>query len=195
MSYEAFVYVWTNTENNMFYIGKHLGSEDDGYISSGKHFLAAYNTNPSIFERTIVFRGTHAEVRKEETRRINEAIREVGYERIYNLTTWGKLQTWKRTCLHCGAICCPENEHWAAAFEEVHFNNCSKKKVDPCDVEWATPQITYSSRTSKVTPKKKEVRPPKVKVKRKIKNQGGASEPFIYSRWKKHYGWTEPVGF
>lgn len=144
MNHEAFVYVWINTENNMYYIGKHKGSEDDGYISSGKHFLIAYNANPHVFKREIVFRGTHNEVRQEETRRINEAIRESGYDRIYNLTTWGKLKSWRRICLNCGAVCCPENEQWASAFEEIHFNNCHKATAKP--VEWAIPQITYSSK-------------------------------------------------
>jgi hypothetical protein len=145
--YEAFVYVWTNTKNNMYYIGKHKGLEDDGYISSGKHFLAAYNADPHAFSREIVFRGTHEEVRKEEIRRINEAIRESGYDRIYNLTTWGKLQSWKRTCLHCGSICCPENEQWAQAFEEIHFSNCNKaNKKSLADVEWTVPRITYSNK-------------------------------------------------
>jgi hypothetical protein len=126
MTFEAFVYVWTNTRNNMYYIGKHKGPEDDGYISSGKHFLAAYYSDPKAFEREIVFRGTDREALQEESKRIEEAIKSSGYERIYNLTTWGKLKTWKRTCLYCGAICCPDNEQWAAAFEEIHFTNCHK---------------------------------------------------------------------
>ena len=46
--HEAFVYVWTNIENNMIYIGKHKGAQDDGYISSGKYFLAQYNQNPKL---------------------------------------------------------------------------------------------------------------------------------------------------
>lgn len=125
MTHEAFVYVWTNIENNKFYIGKHKGTDDDGYISSGKYFLTVYNAAPHLFVRDIIFRGTEAEAHREETIRIRTAIREVGYKGIYNLTSWWHLSQWRRTCLHCGAVCCPENEDWAIAFEEVHFNNCS----------------------------------------------------------------------
>jgi len=153
-NFEAFVYVWTNTKNNMYYIGKHKGSEDDGYISSGKYFLDAYNADPTTFERTIVFRGTHDEVRKEENRRIDEAIRNSGYERIYNLTTWDRLRRWKRTCLHCGSVCCPENEQWAEAFEKIHFDNCSKSPKNlPINTNWKIPQLTISSKKAKIEKK------------------------------------------
>lgn len=127
---ESFVYVWTNIENNKLYIGKHKGSTDDGYISSGKAFLAIYDSCPDKFVRDIVFRGTDSECLKEETKRIRDAVGAVGWSGIYNLTSWSHLSQWSRTCLHCGARCCPENADWAQAFEEVHFNNCSKK---PCD--------------------------------------------------------------
>lgn len=41
MTYNGFVYKWTNQLNNMMYIGSHKGSIDDGYIGSGKRFLNA----------------------------------------------------------------------------------------------------------------------------------------------------------
>lgn len=51
----GFIYRWTNTVNNKKYIGSHMGTEDDGYIGSGKLFLAAvkkYGINK--FEREIL---------------------------------------------------------------------------------------------------------------------------------------------
>lgn len=122
---EAFVYRWRNLENGKVYIGKHKGSEDDGYISSGKAFLAVYNTNPHIFVRDILARGTNEYVLQEEQRLIREQIELKGYDSCYNLTTWSYLKTWKRTCLHCGAIVDPRNEEWLAAFNKIHFENCS----------------------------------------------------------------------
>ena len=130
---EAFVYVWTNSENKKFYIGKHRGSATDGYISSGKYFLAAYHSAPHLFSREIVFWGTEQEALQEESRRIRQAITDVGYQGIYNLTTWQHLSQWKRTCLHCGAFCCPENEQWALLFEDMHFDRCSKRLTDIVD--------------------------------------------------------------
>lgn len=126
---ESFVYVWANIENNMFYIGKHKGLDSDGYVSSGKYFLSVYNQDPKLFTRDIVFRGSDRDCILEESRRISEAIRNVGYDRIYNLTSFNKLSQWKRTCLACGAICCPENQRWAEAFEKIHFSNCHKAPI------------------------------------------------------------------
>lgn len=50
----GFVYLWTNTENGMKYIGSHHGNEDDGYIGSGVYFRRAYELTPSTFVRTIL---------------------------------------------------------------------------------------------------------------------------------------------
>lgn len=124
MNTEAFVYKWTNTENAKFYIGKHKGHINDGYISSGKAFLAVYNHNPSIFKREILFVGTHQDVLHKENELIQQAITAVGYDNIYNLTTYQYLKQWKRTCLHCGRVVDPRNEEWLKAFEQEHFENC-----------------------------------------------------------------------
>jgi hypothetical protein len=124
MNTEAFVYKWTNIENGKFYIGKHKGHINDGYISSGKAFLAVYNQNPDIFKREILFVGTHEDVIHKENELIQQAIATVGYDNIYNLTTWQYLKQWKRTCLHCGQVVDPRNQEWLKAFEQEHFENC-----------------------------------------------------------------------
>lgn len=123
-SYEAFVYRWTNIENGKIYIGKHKGTIDDGYISSGKRFLEIYNNNPSVFKRDILAYGFDSDILKLEQQYIQEQISMYGYENIYNLTTWEHLKGWKRTCLHCGKIVDPRNEEWLKAFNESHFENC-----------------------------------------------------------------------
>jgi hypothetical protein len=49
-----FVYKWTNIETKEYYIGKHSGSIDDGYIGSGKLFLLKYKQNPDNWVRDIL---------------------------------------------------------------------------------------------------------------------------------------------
>lgn len=142
MNTESFVYKWTNIVSGKIYIGKHKGTEDDGYISSGKVFLACYYANPHEFKREIIFWGTDYECLKEEGKLIKEAIRLAGYTKLYNQTHWHILKEWKRTCLHCGAIVDPRNEEWASAFALEHFENCQsikpikEKKKKQTMVEW-----------------------------------------------------------
>lgn len=52
---QAFIYCWTNTRNNMRYIGSHVGTECDGYVGSGKRFRHAINKHGlGTFEREIL---------------------------------------------------------------------------------------------------------------------------------------------
>lgn len=58
MIYESFVYVWKDLTNNRYYIGKHKGTIDDGYICSSKYFLKEYKERPHEFVRKIIKTGT-----------------------------------------------------------------------------------------------------------------------------------------
>jgi hypothetical protein len=140
MTHESFVYKWTNINTGKFYIGKHKGTPDDGYISSGKSFLDCYHAEPSMFKREIMFYGTDLECYEQEGLLIRQAIQKVGYENIYNLTHYSIVRNWKRTCLHCGRWCDPANEEWANAFALSHFQNCqsikSKPKKKQTQKEW-----------------------------------------------------------
>jgi len=49
-----FVYKWTNNTTGEYYIGKHSGTEDDGYIGSGKLFKIKYFKDPENWERQIL---------------------------------------------------------------------------------------------------------------------------------------------
>jgi len=51
------VYRWVNIENQKWYIGSHFGTLDDGYISSGKIFLAAYKKHQNKMMRQILYIG------------------------------------------------------------------------------------------------------------------------------------------
>lgn len=71
-TYESFVYEWTNTDNDMKYIGSHKGTVDDGYISSSKYFLKDYRSNPSKFIRNIISFGNVEDMRELESRLLQE---------------------------------------------------------------------------------------------------------------------------
>ena len=55
----GFVYLWENTFNGMKYIGSHKGSVDDGYIGSGVYFRRAYDKNPRLFKRVVLYTGSN----------------------------------------------------------------------------------------------------------------------------------------
>ena len=53
------VYKWVDQSNNMYYIGSHQGTADDGYIGSGVHFIRAYSKRPELFSREIMYEGIY----------------------------------------------------------------------------------------------------------------------------------------
>lgn len=53
-TYNSFIYVWFNTVKRRFYIGKHHGSINDGYVCSSKIMLRDYKRNPEHFKRRII---------------------------------------------------------------------------------------------------------------------------------------------
>lgn len=50
----SFIYIWFNTVKRKFYIGKHYGWVNDGYVCSSKAMLIDYNRNPEHFKRRIL---------------------------------------------------------------------------------------------------------------------------------------------
>jgi len=52
----GFVYIWRDNKRNMFYIGCHWGTEDDGYICSSNRMRSAYKRRPNDFKRRIIGR-------------------------------------------------------------------------------------------------------------------------------------------
>jgi len=63
----AFVYCWTNTQNNMLYVGVHKGTPTDGYVCSSKIMLKEYDQSPHVFARKIIAFGSLADVRALES--------------------------------------------------------------------------------------------------------------------------------
>lgn len=64
---EAFVYCWTNIENNMIYVGVHKGIPDDGYVCSSKVLLKEYSHSLQKFTRNILATGTLSDMRALES--------------------------------------------------------------------------------------------------------------------------------
>jgi len=65
---EAFVYMWTNKDDDRKYIGTHKGTPDDGYIASSDSFLEDYHASPTRFIRTILAYGSAQDMYELETK-------------------------------------------------------------------------------------------------------------------------------
>lgn len=87
----GFVYIWFDRRRRMFYLGSHVGRENDGYICSSSTMLAAYRERRSDFRRRIISRGEPSEIRKLEERWLQLIKPEELGIRYYNLKliAWG----------------------------------------------------------------------------------------------------------
>jgi rRNA processing protein Gar1 len=86
MKFESFVYKWTHNETKKCYIGKHKGTIDDGYISSSKEFNRHYRSNPTMYEREIIFHGDDGACYKLEAELIAKAYKDIGYDLVFNIS-------------------------------------------------------------------------------------------------------------
>ncbi|NDB60691.1 hypothetical protein EB001_19935 [bacterium] len=50
----GFIYVWYDKKNKKFYVGRHWGTDSDGYICSSKSMREAHRRRPEDFKRRIV---------------------------------------------------------------------------------------------------------------------------------------------
>ena len=50
----GFVYLWRDRRRNMYYLGSHCGTVDDGYIGSSRWFQNAYKKRSIDFKRKII---------------------------------------------------------------------------------------------------------------------------------------------
>ena len=67
MSKEAFVYLWYDSRNKMYYLGKHLGKPTDNYAHSSVRMESfTMRTKPAYMHRKILAHGTHDEMVKLE---------------------------------------------------------------------------------------------------------------------------------
>lgn len=50
----GFVYIWFDKKHHKYYIGRHWGTVDDGYVSSSTNMRNNYKNRPSDFKRRII---------------------------------------------------------------------------------------------------------------------------------------------
>lgn len=83
----GFIYVWYDRKNKRFYVGRHWGTVDDGYICSSKTMREAHRRRPNDFKRCIVSETNNKEELIREEQRWLNMIKptEVGI-RYYNKT-------------------------------------------------------------------------------------------------------------
>lgn len=83
----GFVYLWYDKKRKKFYLGRHWGTEDDGYICSSRKMKDAYYYRPQDFKRRIIKRVDNKEqLVVEEQRYLNMIKPEERNKKYYNVT-------------------------------------------------------------------------------------------------------------
>lgn len=87
MEKTGFIYIWYDRKNKKYYVGSHLGTEDDGYICSSRWMRQSYKRRPEDFKRRILQHNLPKKILKEEEYKWLSLIKneELG-KRYYNLT-------------------------------------------------------------------------------------------------------------
>lgn len=97
MEKTGFIYIWYDRKHKKYYVGSHLGTEDDGYICSSRWMRQSYKRRPKDFKRRIIQRNLSKEVLKEEEHKWLKQIKneELG-KKYYNLTIALNGNGWER---------------------------------------------------------------------------------------------------
>ena len=86
MDYEAFVYLWFDSKNRMFYLGSHKGREDDSYTHSSSIMESFSKKNiPPYMRRKILARGSYDDMTALEMSLLKNR-KEKCWDRYYNGT-------------------------------------------------------------------------------------------------------------
>ena len=89
MNKEAFVYLWYDSRNKMFYLGKHKGTPDDGYTHSSRMWQQfKSNSIPKGVRRRIIAWGTNEDMYELETKLLLNR-KEKCWDRYYNASIFG----------------------------------------------------------------------------------------------------------
>lgn len=98
----GFVYIWYDKKRKMYYIGCHIGDENDGYICSSNRMRDAYRRRPQDFKRRILVKNIICKNILEEEYKWLQLIKdeELG-KKYYNLRKhkWGHWSTDKNKLL------------------------------------------------------------------------------------------------
>ena len=82
---EAFVYMWYDSKNSMYYIGYHKGTPDDGYTHSSS-IMESFKIAPKGFRRRILAYGTRDEMMQLESDLLKNR-KEKCWDKYYNVIT------------------------------------------------------------------------------------------------------------
>ena len=82
---EAFVYMWYDSKNSMYYIGYHKGTPDDGYTHSSS-IMESFKIAPKGFRRRILAYGTPDEMMQLESDLLKNR-KERCWDKYYNVIT------------------------------------------------------------------------------------------------------------
>jgi hypothetical protein len=83
----GFIYLWFDRKHKRFYLGRHWGSIDDGYICSSRNMRDNYRYRPTDFKRKVISRVNDKEqLVKEEQRWFDMIKKEELGVRYYNRT-------------------------------------------------------------------------------------------------------------
>lgn len=88
MNKYGFIYLWYDKKRNMYYIGCHWGTENDGYICSSNRMRDAHRRRPQDFKRRILVRiyTNKKDLLEEEYRWLSKIKKEELGKRYYNLS-------------------------------------------------------------------------------------------------------------
>ena len=90
MNKESFVYLWYDSRNKMFYLGKHKGTPDDGYTHSSNRWQQ-FNSDsvPEGVKRRVLTYGSDKDMYELETKLLLNR-KEKCWDRYYNASIRGK---------------------------------------------------------------------------------------------------------
>ena len=107
MNKEAFVYLWYDSRNKMFYLGKHKGTPDDGYTHSSSMWQQFKNDNTVKLEKVdgipYIQRGRqffiidYVEEIQAGTGKKIEVLKEIPVQPPLNLNSDAPAESFKRT--------------------------------------------------------------------------------------------------
>jgi len=81
---EAFVYLWFDSKNRKFYLGKHKGTPDDGYTHSST-VMESFDVPPPHMKRRILAYGTDKKMSDLEVRLLTNRYETGKWDRYYNV--------------------------------------------------------------------------------------------------------------
>jgi len=111
----GFVYLWFDKKHIKFYVGRHWGTEDDGYICSSNNMRANYNHRPQDFKRRILARVYDKEQLVEEEQRWLNMIKPAECKtKYYNVSLSAKTATMRG------------KKHSAETIEKIRAGNKGK---------------------------------------------------------------------